>query len=146
MSSFILDMSHLGVLQSVTAGQRDRNARVLAVVHAPVPCKEELLVNSKTTAVPITILKVLSAGFSCSPFVGAKPGQKAPPVKEGETPEPMFELVNDTETNEPPNLKLWSYVSKGTHISRSQPLNLKHSNHHFCTILNSKPKILFPQE
>ena len=104
----------MGVLQSVTAGQRDRNARVLAVVHAPVPRKEELLINSKTTAVPITILKVLSAGFACSPFVGAKPGHKAPPVKEGETPEPMFERVNDPETNEPPTSSFGATCPKVT--------------------------------
>jgi len=114
MSSFVQDMSHLGVLQSVTAGQRDRNARVLAIVHAPIPCKEELLINSKTSAIPITILKVLSAGFSCSPFVGAKPGQKALPA-EGEVVEPMFELVNNMETDEPPTLTPWVRIlgSKG---------------------------------
>jgi hypothetical protein len=133
MSSFISDMSHLGALQSVTAGQRDRNARVLALVHAPVPCKEELLVNSKTTAVPITILKVLSAGFSCSPFVGGKPGQKAPPPKEGEIAEPMFELVNNMETDEPPTLKLWSYVSKGIMPFKLYTLNINNLNYEFCS-------------
>ena len=137
----------MGVLQSVTAGQRDRNARVLAVVHAPIPCREELLVNSKTAAIPITILKVLSAGFACSPFVGAKPGQKAPPVKEGETPEPMFELVNDPETNEPPTLKLWSYVSKGNPLSQSHFLDLNHLNHDYVfPTLHSNDKTLCLQE
>ncbi|KAJ1467814.1 hypothetical protein T484DRAFT_1755594 [Baffinella frigidus] len=109
MAMFVKDVAYLGSLQGVCAGPRDRYARVLAVVHAPVPCKEEL-VGSKCIAVPITIVKVLSDGYSVAPYAMAKKGQSAPPPKEGEKAEPLFRM--DT-TKSPPELEVWSYVSKG---------------------------------
>ena len=109
MNSFIDSVSYLGPLQSVGAGQRDKNARVLAIVHAVVPCKEELLVVGKTTAVPITILKILSPGFGIAPFaMNKKPNSGPAPLKDGEVAEPLFQIVNDIENNEPSSLNLWS--------------------------------------
>ena len=95
-------MSYQGPLQGVSAGTRDRNSRVLAMVHAAIPCKEELLVTGKTTAVPVTILKVLSAGFGQAPYVMAKPGQRPTPLKDGEKAENLFNIVNDIENGGPP--------------------------------------------
>ena len=86
MSAFIGDMSYLGPLQGINPGQRDKNARVLAMVHADVPCKEELLVSGKTTAVPITVLKILSAGYAQAPYAMTKPGQRPTPLKDGTSP------------------------------------------------------------
>ena len=80
------DMSYQGCLQGITPGQRDKNARVLAMVHAAVPCKEELLVSGKTTAVPITVLKILSAGYAQAPYAMTKPGQRPTPLKDGSQP------------------------------------------------------------
>jgi hypothetical protein len=53
MASFVKDCADLGALQSIQMGVKDRFARVLAVVHTAVPCKEEL-VGSKCTAVRYT--------------------------------------------------------------------------------------------
>jgi hypothetical protein len=106
---FVKDMAYMGALQGLSASPKDRYARVLAVVHSPVPCKEEL-VGTKSTAVPITIVRVLSDGYSVAPYAMAKKGQAAPPPKEGEKAEPLFRM--DT-TKSPPELEVWSYVSKG---------------------------------
>ena len=120
MSTFISDMAYQGSLQSVTSGNRDRNARVLAIVHAAVPCKEELLVSGKTTAIPVTILKVLSAGFSQAPYTAAKKGSGPTPAKEGERFENLFNLIHDHEKDTGPSLDLYSYVSK------SKPLTINY--------------------
>ncbi|KAJ1467025.1 hypothetical protein T484DRAFT_3632002 [Baffinella frigidus] len=109
MAMFVKDMSYLGPLQGVSTGPRDRFARVLAIVHAPVPCKEEL-VGSKSTAVPCTIIRPLGEGFSVAPYAMAKKGQTAPPPKDGEKPEPLFRMDN---TTSPPGIDVWSYISKG---------------------------------
>jgi hypothetical protein len=106
---FVQDVSYLGAMQSIAPGARDRYARCLAVVHAAVPCKEEL-VGAKSTAVPITLLRVLSDGFSVAPFAMPKKGQSAAPLKDGERAEPLFRMNTATQ---PPELEVWSYVSKG---------------------------------
>ena len=134
MSSFISDMLYQGCLQGVATGQRDRKARVLALVHADVPCKEELLVTGKTTAVPITILRVLQGGFGQAPYTAAKQGSRPPPLKEGEVFENLFEVVKDHETDGPSSLNLWSYVSKGNIQAQLQLLNSNHKH----GILNTK--------
>jgi hypothetical protein len=106
---FVEDVSYLGAMQSITPGARDRYARCLAVVHTAVPCKEEL-VGVKSTAVPITILRIMSDGFSVAPFAMPKKGQSAPPPKDGERAEPLFRMNTG---RQPPELEVWSYVSKG---------------------------------
>jgi len=110
---FVNAVAYNGPLLGVAPGQRDRNARVLAVVHAAVPCREELLVVGKTTAVPITILKVLCPGYGVAPFVAGKKGSAPAPLKEGERAEPLFMMVNDVEKGGQPSVDMWSYVSKG---------------------------------
>ena len=95
--SFISDMSYQGCLQSIAPGNRDKNCKVLAMIHADVPCNESLLVAGKTLAVPITVLKVLSAGFGMAPYTAAKPGARAGPMKEGEIAEPMFKMIRPRE-------------------------------------------------
>jgi len=106
---FVQDVSYLGAMQSIAPGARDRYARCLAIVHAAVPCKEEL-VGTKSTAVPITILRVLSDGFSVAPYAMPKKGQSAAPPKDGERAEPLFRMNT---TRQPPELEVWTYVSKG---------------------------------
>ena len=92
-------MSYQGCLQSISPGNKDKNCRVLAMAHADVPCSESLLVSCKTTAVPITVLKVLSTGFGCNPYTMAKPGARPTPLNEGEVAEPMFKMINDFESD-----------------------------------------------
>ena len=106
---FVQDVSYLGAMQSVTPGARDRYARCLAIVHTAVPCKEEL-VGVKSTAVPITILRIMSEGFSVAPFAMPKKGQSVAPPKDGERAEPLFRMNTG---KQPPELEVWSYVSKG---------------------------------
>lgn len=108
MGSFVKDVSYMGPLQGVCAGPRDRYSKCLAIVHAAVPCKEEL-VGTKSTAIPVTIVKFLSEGFSSAPYTMAKKGA-APPPQNGVKSEPLFHL--DTSKN-PSELGVWSYVSKG---------------------------------
>ena len=97
----------------MSPGNKDKNCRVLAMVHADVPCNESLLVTGKTTAIPITVLKVLSAGFGMAPYSMAKPGARPNPIKADETAEPLFKMINDIETDGPPSMELWSYIGKG---------------------------------
>ena len=80
------DMSYQGCLAGINPGQRDKNARVLAMIHTAVPCKEELLVSGKTTAIPITVLRNLSGGYAQAPYATAKPGQRPAPLKDGSQP------------------------------------------------------------
>jgi hypothetical protein len=108
MSSFLNDVSYLGPLQGIGAGPKDRWSRVLAIVHSPVPCKEEF-VSTKCAAVPITIVRILDAGFSSAPYTAAKKGS-APAPQTGVKPEPLFRVTNSKST---PELDVWSYVSKG---------------------------------
>ena len=115
MDTFVEAVSYLGPLQTVSAGQRDKNARVLALIHNAVPCRESLLVEGKTVAVPITVLKVLSAGFGVAPFALAKKGSGTPaPMKDGETMEPLFQMVTDMDNGGPSLVNMWSYTAKGT--------------------------------
>ena len=115
----------MGPLQSVPAGQRDKNARVLALVHNAVPCRESFSIEGKTTAVPITVLKVLSAGFGIAPFALAKKGSSAPAaLRDGETAEPLFQMVNDIENGGPSSVNMWSYTAKGDF-----PTSNKNSKH-----------------
>jgi hypothetical protein len=109
MAMFVKDMAYLGPLQGMSCGPRDRFARVLAVVHAPVPCKEELC-GTKSSAVPCTILLPMSPGFSSAPFTQPKKGQAAAPPKDGEPILPLFAMDNSTS---PPEIDVWSYISKG---------------------------------
>ena len=85
---FMSDMSYQGSLAGINPGQRDKNARVLAMVHTDVPCREDLLVDQKTVAVPITVLRNLSGGFAQAPYATAKPGQRPAPLKDGLQPRP----------------------------------------------------------
>ena len=108
MSQFIQDTSYLGALTGISTGPRGRFARCLAMVHSAVPCKEEL-VGTKSTAVVVTILRVLSDGFSSAPYQMAKKGGgAAQPLSE--KAEPLFRMDN---SKQPPELETWSYVSKG---------------------------------
>ena len=106
---FVQDVSYLGAMQSIPPGARDRYARCLAFVHTAVPCKEEL-VGVKSVAVPITILRIMSDGFSVAPYAMAKKGQSAAPPKDGERAEPLFHMNTG---KQPAELAVWSYVSKG---------------------------------
>lgn len=103
------DVSYMGPLQGITAGPKDRFARCLAMVHAAVPCKAEL-VGSKSTAVPITIIRFLDTGFSSAPYVPQKKGSAVPAANQVKT-EPLFRMDTSKIT---PELEVWSYVSKGT--------------------------------
>ena len=115
MDTFVEAVSYLGPLQSVSAGQRDKNARVLALIHNAVPCRESLLIEGKTVAVPITVLKVLSAGYGIAPFALAKKGSSAPmALRDGEVAEPLFQMVSDIENGNPSSVNMWSYTAKGT--------------------------------
>jgi hypothetical protein len=109
MGSFLQDISYLGALQGVTAGPSDRNARVLAIVHSPIPCMESLV--PKCSATVITVLRVMSAGYGVAPYTMPKKGQGPVAVKDGEKPEPLFTLNHNGDNG--PTLNLWSYVSKG---------------------------------
>jgi hypothetical protein len=108
MAGFLKDVEYMGAMQGISAGPRDRYARCLAIVHAAVPCREDL-VGVKSTAVPITIVRVLSDGFSSAPYVMAKKGA-APPPPSLIKPDPLFRTDM---TTTPPSLDVWSYVSKG---------------------------------
>ena len=115
MDTFVEAVSYLGPLQTVGAGQRDKNARVLALIHNAVPCRESLLVEGKTSAIPITVLKVLSAGYAQAPFALLKKGSSIPaPMRDGETMEPLFQMVTDMDNGGPSSVNLWSYTAKGT--------------------------------
>ena len=115
MDSFVEAVSYLGPLQSVSAGQRDKNARVLALIHNSVPCREGLLIEGKTVAVPITVLKVLSGGFGIAPFAMQKNKSAGPaPLKDGELAEPLFQMVTDMDNGGPSSVNMWSYTAKGT--------------------------------
>ena len=99
----------MGPLQGLSSGSRERFAKVLAIVHTAVPCKEEL-VGSKAWPVVLTIIRVQDTGYSVAPFTMGKPGQAAPKPKDGERALPLYEM--DTSTS-PASLKVWSYVGKG---------------------------------
>jgi hypothetical protein len=106
---FVKDLAYLGSLQGISAGPRDRFAKVLAIVHAAVPCREEL-VASKACAIPVTIIRILGEGFSVAPYTMPKKGQTAAPPKDGEKAEPLFRM--DT-SKSPPEVDVWSYISRG---------------------------------
>jgi hypothetical protein len=110
MASFLSDVSYMGPLKGIVTGARDKWARVLAIVHESVPCKEEMVAPpAKCAVVPITIVRILDAGFSSAPYTAAKKGS-APPPQTGPKPDPLFRLDNSKNT---PVLDTWSYVSKG---------------------------------
>jgi hypothetical protein len=109
MAGFVKDMSYLGPLTGIQSGPKDRYAKVLAIVHNAVPCREDL-VGTKSSAVAITILRVLGAGFSTAPYTAAQKGKPAVQPKDGETLEPLFRFDSSVS---PPELEVWSYLSKG---------------------------------